>query len=153
MLASDDKEGRKGPGAITFIEDEGLQVYTIKSFCSHYGFTTVHLWMLRKEGRGPRVMKLGRRVVITKQAALEWEAAMEEKPEDLGKPPTPKLPPAGFKFPDIEQPAVKKATATKATSKAQKPPAKKAAAKKTSPKKKPAKAGKAALTIAPDDKP
>lgn len=54
---------------------------SIKDFCKHNGFSTSTYHKLKKQGRGPRELRLGRAIRITAQAAEEWLRA-REYPED-----------------------------------------------------------------------
>ena len=52
--------------------------YTVPEFCAdHGGISKVFFYALLKDGRGPRLMKVGRRTLITAEAAAEWRARME----------------------------------------------------------------------------
>lgn len=52
--------------------------YTVKEFCaSHGGFCIPFFYALIKQGKAPRLMKVGRRTLISKEAAAEWRARME----------------------------------------------------------------------------
>ena len=48
-----------------------LAAYTIKQFCEAF------YHKLRGQGRGPRLMRLGRRVLISQESAAEWRAKHE----------------------------------------------------------------------------
>lgn len=53
-------------------------VYTVAEFCAAHGnISRVMLYKLWNEGRGPRRMSVGRRVLITAEAAADWRARME----------------------------------------------------------------------------
>lgn len=56
------------------------QAYTIEEFCRSHGFSRAHYFNLQKDGLGPRVMRLGSRVVISKEAAADWRQARESAP-------------------------------------------------------------------------
>ena len=51
--------------------------YSIEDFCQRYGFSRGHYYNLKYQGKGPREMKLGRRKIITDQAAADWEQERE----------------------------------------------------------------------------
>jgi len=51
--------------------------YTVDEFCSAHRFTRQHLNKLRKIGQAPKMMKLGRRILISVEAAAEWRKQME----------------------------------------------------------------------------
>jgi len=56
------------------------EVYDVPAFCHAHGISRAHFYNLRKKGRGPVVMKAGRRTLITRRAAQEWREAMEQRP-------------------------------------------------------------------------
>lgn len=51
--------------------------YTIAEFCEEHRVSRTHLYMMVKAGKGPRLMKLGRRVLISVEAAADWRRAVE----------------------------------------------------------------------------
>ena len=50
---------------------------TVKQFCGANQISHVHFYELLKRGLGPRVMKVGRRTLITLHAEAEWHRRME----------------------------------------------------------------------------
>jgi hypothetical protein len=48
------------------------EALTIAEFCHAYRYSPSLYFKEKRAGRGPRELKVGRRVVITKQAAAEW---------------------------------------------------------------------------------
>jgi predicted DNA-binding transcriptional regulator AlpA len=52
-------------------------VFDVSSFCESHKISRSFLYKLIAEGRGPRLMKLGRRTLISVEAAAEWRARME----------------------------------------------------------------------------
>lgn len=54
-------------------------LYTVAGFCTAHHIARSFLYLLLREGRGPRVMKLGRRTFITREAAAEWRRRMEQE--------------------------------------------------------------------------
>ncbi|VTU29681.1 Helix-turn-helix domain protein [Variovorax sp. PBL-H6] len=50
---------------------------SIPQFCEGHNISRTHLYELIKQGKGPRLMKLGRRTLISAEAAAEWRARME----------------------------------------------------------------------------
>lgn len=50
--------------------------YTIPQFCAAYHFSRVYYYTLKAQGKAPKELRLGRRVVITRKCAEEWEARM-----------------------------------------------------------------------------
>ncbi len=53
-------------------------VFDIKSFCDAHKISRSFLYKLIAEGNGPRLMKLGRRTLISAESAAEWRAQMEQ---------------------------------------------------------------------------
>jgi hypothetical protein len=53
------------------------QAYTIKEFCQAFRFSQASYFKLKREGKGPREMKIGTRVLITVEAAQEWARKCE----------------------------------------------------------------------------
>ena len=51
--------------------------YSIPEFCEAFGIAIRTYFNLREEGKGPREMRLGRRVLITVESALAWARARE----------------------------------------------------------------------------
>jgi predicted DNA-binding transcriptional regulator AlpA len=50
---------------------------TIEAFCKDHGFSRAFFYKLMREGRGPRVMKVGARTLVSDEAAADWRRAME----------------------------------------------------------------------------
>jgi predicted DNA-binding transcriptional regulator AlpA len=53
--------------------------YDVESFCRAHGISRAHFYNLCNRGEGPRIMKAGRRTLITERAAQEWREAMEQR--------------------------------------------------------------------------
>ena len=54
------------------------QAYTIEEFCEAYGgFSRAHFFNIRAAGLGPREMWVGRRRLISKEAAEDWRRQRE----------------------------------------------------------------------------
>jgi hypothetical protein len=54
------------------------EVYDVSSFCESHKISRSFLYKLIAEGHGPRLLKLGRRTLISSEAATEWRARMEK---------------------------------------------------------------------------
>ena len=65
--------GRSG-----IVQGEG-DCSTIREFCQRHRLPPAMYFKLQKEGRGPRVMHLGRHVVISREAAAQWRKRMEHE--------------------------------------------------------------------------
>ena len=53
--------------------------YTIPQFCDGANVSRTHFYDLLKKGLGPRTMKVGRRTLISAEAAAEWCRRMEDE--------------------------------------------------------------------------
>lgn len=53
------------------------QAFSVAQFCEAHGFTKVLFYKLLKDGRGPRIMKVGNRTLISMEAAADWRREME----------------------------------------------------------------------------
>ncbi len=51
--------------------------YSVRDFCREHGISRGLFYRLLREGRGPRVMKVGRRTLISREAAEDWRRRME----------------------------------------------------------------------------
>lgn len=58
-------------------------LYNVPAFCEAHDISRGYLYQLWSEGRGPRRTKLGRRTVITGEAAAEWRRRMERATAQL----------------------------------------------------------------------
>ncbi len=47
--------------------------FTIAGFCAWYHLSRPYYYQLKSRGQAPRELRIGRRVLITRQAACEWE--------------------------------------------------------------------------------
>lgn len=53
------------------------EAFTIDEFCRAHGFSRAHYFNLQQKGEGPRVMRLGSRVLVSREAAAEWRRQRE----------------------------------------------------------------------------
>lgn len=53
------------------------EAFTIETFCKAHGFSKAHYFNLAKAGHGPRIMRVGSRVLISKEAAADWRRERE----------------------------------------------------------------------------
>lgn len=52
--------------------------YSITEFCAAFGgMTRQHFHSISKSGKGPRIFKVGRRTLISHEAANDWVRKME----------------------------------------------------------------------------
>lgn len=54
-----------------------IRAYSINGFCHAYGISRPMFYKLRKQGRGPKIMKIGDRTLISVEAADTWRKEME----------------------------------------------------------------------------
>lgn len=50
---------------------------SVEEFCEMHDIGRTTFFRLEKERKGPRIMKVGRRTLISAEAAAEWRARME----------------------------------------------------------------------------
>lgn len=62
------------------MKNEELQedTYSVNKFCKAHNISRGTFYNLRKQGKGPKVITLGRLVLISKEAAAEWRKNMEK---------------------------------------------------------------------------
>ena len=53
---------------------------SIPEFCEAHGISEGFFYKLKKQGEGPREMKVGARTLITFESAAEWRRAQENQP-------------------------------------------------------------------------
>jgi hypothetical protein len=58
---------------------EESMAYSVDSFCAAHNISRAYFYILCQRGEGPAVMKLGRRVLISKEAAAAWRAKWTAK--------------------------------------------------------------------------
>ena len=51
--------------------------YSVQEFCREHGISRGLFYRLLREGQGPRVIKAGRRTLISQEAAEEWRRRLE----------------------------------------------------------------------------
>ena len=54
------------------------QAFSVREFCGQHGISRAAFYVLLANGDGPRVMKVGRRTLISAEAAAEWRKNMEQ---------------------------------------------------------------------------
>jgi hypothetical protein len=55
----------------------GRAVYSVAEFCNAHDISRAKLYQLWDEGAGPRVMRIGTRILISIEAAAAWRAQLE----------------------------------------------------------------------------
>ena len=66
-----------GSGRIAAIQPGDLLAFSIPEFCRRHGISRAHFYNLSKNGAAPVVMRVGRRTLISAEAAAEWRMRME----------------------------------------------------------------------------
>jgi hypothetical protein len=59
------------------------EVYSIEGFCEAHDISRAHYFNLRKAGKGPDEIKLGRRKLITLGAAARWRKWLESQSKNV----------------------------------------------------------------------
>jgi hypothetical protein len=57
------------------------EAYTIEEFCKAHRFSRASYFNLKSKGEGPREMRVGNRVIISREAALDWRREREAEPK------------------------------------------------------------------------
>lgn len=57
-------------------------VYSVPAFCEAHGISRGYLYELWARGDGPRRMKVGRRTLVSRDAAAEWRRRMEAQTDN-----------------------------------------------------------------------
>ncbi len=55
----------------------GKAAFSVAEFCREHAISRGLFYNLLREGRGPRVIKAGRRTLISREAAEDWRRRME----------------------------------------------------------------------------
>lgn len=55
------------------------KVQSVDEFCEAYGLSKSMFYKLLRTGKAPRIMKVGRRTLISFEAAEEWQRSVEQK--------------------------------------------------------------------------
>ena len=58
-----------------------FDAFSIPEFCLRNSISSALFFKLAREGRGPRVMRVGRRTLVTKEAAAAWRREREAASE------------------------------------------------------------------------
>jgi hypothetical protein len=66
------------------IEREAL-AFSIREFCKLHAISERFYFQLKADGRGPDEIKLGHRVLISREAAARWRAEREAESTGLGR--------------------------------------------------------------------
>ena len=56
-----------------------VMMSSVAEFCHQHGISRGTFYKLLNEGRGPKAVKIGRRTLISNEAAEEWRRRMERE--------------------------------------------------------------------------
>jgi predicted DNA-binding transcriptional regulator AlpA len=59
-------------------------MFSVPAFLAEHGISRSLFYRLLKEGRGPRITKIGERTLVSAEAAAEWRSRMERETEQAG---------------------------------------------------------------------
>jgi hypothetical protein len=51
--------------------------YSVEQFCKAHSISRATFYNLAKEGKGPRLMRIGKKPLISTEAAADWRRQME----------------------------------------------------------------------------
>jgi hypothetical protein len=57
--------------------DRGRDAYSIAEFCLRHRISSPLYFKMRKAGRGPREIRIGKKILISKESAADWRRARE----------------------------------------------------------------------------
>jgi hypothetical protein len=57
---------------------EPVDAFSIPLFCAMHDFSPAHYYRLKAAGLGPKEMKIGHRVLISREAAERWRRQREQ---------------------------------------------------------------------------
>jgi predicted DNA-binding transcriptional regulator AlpA len=61
------------------------QLLPVSKFCSEHGISRSLFYRLVNDGRGPRLTRIGRRTLISSNAAAAWRMRMEQESVGAGR--------------------------------------------------------------------
>jgi hypothetical protein len=64
-----------------------LGAYSIAAFCVAHDLSEDFFYKLMREGRGPQVMRVGARTLVSIEAAAEWRREMERASATIAPAP------------------------------------------------------------------
>ncbi len=59
-----------------------MLAFSIAEFCRRHGISRAHFYNLLNSGDAPQVMRVGRRTLVSAEAAAQWRRRMEEAAQD-----------------------------------------------------------------------
>lgn len=70
-------------GIYGMTHDNISDLFDVRTFCESNKIGRAFFYQLQKSGNGPRIMKVGRRTLITPEAVAEWRKKMEAGSEHV----------------------------------------------------------------------
>lgn len=59
------------------LDDDGIDAYDVPLFCARHAISRSTLYNLLQRGAGPRIMRVGSRRLISREAAADWRRQCE----------------------------------------------------------------------------
>jgi len=53
-----------------------IEAFTISQFCEAHNFSRAFFYILKKKGQAPKIVELGGKRLITREAAEQWRAGL-----------------------------------------------------------------------------
>jgi len=53
-----------------------MDTYSVEQFCTSHNISRASFYQLLKDGKGPAIMKVGRRTLISREAAAAWRKSL-----------------------------------------------------------------------------
>lgn len=60
------------------------EAFSIQEFCDAHDLSRATFYRLAKEGQAPSTMKIGKRTLVSREAAAAWRRAMEQNQRQRG---------------------------------------------------------------------
>lgn len=62
-----------------FVLEGEPKAQSVENFCRSHGFSRAMFYRLRQMGRAPQTMTVGRRVLVSAEAAAQWRGEMQKR--------------------------------------------------------------------------
>ena len=69
----------RDPACRRVVLEDDYDAYSIRQFCARHNLSEELFYKLQRLGTGPRTLNVGRRKLITREAAREWREALAAK--------------------------------------------------------------------------
>jgi predicted DNA-binding transcriptional regulator AlpA len=74
-----DRKKRIVPTREDFALGGAAGAYSIETFCAAHAISRSSFYLLLKDGKAPRLMRIGTRVLISREAAADWRRERESE--------------------------------------------------------------------------